>query len=100
MYMKIAGYPAEGPYEINNAPAVSGVYVILGFRNLNEAPYVADVGESDNIHARFFNHERASCWHRQGYVKLTVAVIRASGQDRMTIEKQIRAEYNPPCGER
>ena len=35
---------------------------------------------------------------RQGHAELSVAAIYADAHNRMLIERQLRAQFNPPCG--
>ena len=77
----------------------SGVYVILGNNGGNHWD-VIDVGESDHVKTRVENHDRAMCWQKCGYHNLNVAVFYTYEHERMAIEKQIRQQFNPPCGER
>lgn len=99
MSITIGNYHAEGPFgNENQLQARSGVYVILG-RNQSVANWnVVDVGESQDIRKRVGSHDRAPCWRGQGYSELAVAAIYADAQNRMTIERQLRTQYGPPCG--
>lgn len=95
--IKVLQYNFEGPFsstgELKNS---SGVYVILGGENR----IVVDVGESEDVKTRVENHDRKRCWNRQGYPSLSVAVYYTDTLLRMVIEREIRDNYNPPCGER
>ena len=59
---------------------------------------VVDVGESENIQNRVANHDRTPCWRGQGHAELAVAAIYADERNRMLIERELRQQYNPPCG--
>ena len=99
MSINIGSYHAEGPFgNDNNLQPRSGVYVILGRRNLSGTWNVVDVGESENIRERVANHDRALCWRGQGHGELRVAAIYADAHNRMLIERQLRAQFKPPCG--
>lgn len=99
MSISISNYHAEGPFgNANNVPARSGVYVILGRSSTASNWNVVDVGESQNIQERVSNHDRAPCWRGQGHAELSVAAIYADAKNRMLIERQLRNEFNPPCG--
>lgn len=100
MSIQIGKYTAQGPYDnaaqLSNA---SGVYVILGRANDNHRWRVVDVGESETLRDRVENHDRAPCWRGQNHAQLTVAAIYCDAQRRMQIEKALRTEYTPPCGD-
>lgn len=99
MSINIGNYHAEGPFSNDNyLQPRSGVYVILGRPNMTASWNVVDVGESENVRARVSNHNRAPCWRGQGHAELGVAAIYADERNRIQIERQIRAQYNPPCG--
>ena len=98
MSIQIGGYHAEGPFgNLDSLKSQSGVYVILG-RNGQNNWSVVDVGESRDIKTRTSNHDRASCWQRQGYGELAIAPIYVPEVRRMIIERQLRHQYNPSCG--
>jgi hypothetical protein len=99
MSINIGKYHAEGPFgNENNLQPQSGVYVILGRGNGTANWNVVDIGESENIRERVANHDRAPCWRGQGHAQLSVAAIYADARSRMLIERQLRAQFNPPCG--
>lgn len=108
MSMTISEYEFEGPYSIDTTiiPANrAAVYVIL-CKTSNNKYYVKDVGESGEIGIRIANHDRRSCWERNCEGSLFVCFrYMPSSQgytttDRIEIEREIRTQYNPPCGER
>jgi hypothetical protein len=72
--------------------------VILGRHGAASTWNVIDVGESQNIRERVSNHNRAPCWRGQGHAQLSVAAIYADAHNRMLIERQLRVQFNPPCG--
>jgi len=97
----IGQYTFEGPYD-NTGPLDdrSGVYAILCLRDSKY--YVVDVGESAQVKTRVDNHDRKGSWQRKCSGTLMVAVyytphLQSSG--RMSVEQEIRAQYNPPCGQ-
>ena len=99
MSISIGCYHAEGPFSnANNLQAKSGVYVILGRRSTAPTWNVVDVGESQDIRDRVSNHDRGHCWRGQGHAQLSVAAIYADAHNRILIERQLRAQFNPPCG--
>lgn len=100
MSIQIGNYHAEGPFgNVDQLHPQSGVYVILGRSGHNARWNVVDVGESRNINERVANHDRSPCWRGQGHRELAVAPIYADERNRMLIERDLRATYNPPCGE-
>jgi len=92
----------EGPY--GNTGLLedrSGVYAILCFRD--GKCRVVDVGESAHVKSRVENHDRKACWQRNCSGTLMVAVLytpHLQSSGRVSIEQEIRAQYNPPCGQR
>ena len=99
MSITIGSYHADGPFGNENyLQARSGVYVILGRSSTASTWNVVDVGESQNIRERVSNHDRAPCWRGQGHAELSVAAIYADAHNRVLIERQLRAQFNPPCG--
>lgn len=100
MNIGIGSYTFEGPFaSTGKLKNCSGVYVILGTKSGKR--YVVDVGESKNVKERVENHDRANCWARQGYTEpLEVAVLYVDEAKRMRVERELRQQYKPPCGER
>ncbi|MEO1537907.1 MAG: hypothetical protein AAFR73_09265 [Pseudomonadota bacterium] len=81
MSINIGSYHAEGPFGNDNyLQPRSGVYVVLGRRNLSANWSVVDIGEFENIRERVANHDRAPCWRGQGHAQLHVAAIYADVQ--------------------
>lgn len=102
MSMTIGQYEFEGPYD-NTGPLQdrSGVYVIMCLRDGKY--YVLDVGESAQVKTRVDNHDRKDSWRQNCNSTLVVAVYytpNLQSSERVSIEKAIRTQYNPPCGER
>lgn len=99
MSINVGNYHAEGPFgNENDLQSRSGVYVILGRRNPHTDWSIVDIGESENIRHRVATHDRTPCWRGQGHAQLGVAAIYADAHNRMLIERQLRTQYNPPCG--
>lgn len=99
MSIQVGSYHAEGPFGNADALAArSGVYVILGRANTGVPWTVVDVGESGNVRERVGGHDRALDWGRQGHAELSVAAIYCDEPNRMTIERQLRAQFRPACG--
>jgi hypothetical protein len=99
MSIQVGRYHAEGPFgNVNGLLAQSGVYVILGRLNQQANWIVVDVGESGDVQDRVSNHDRKPCWRGQGHAELSVAAIYADERNRMLIERELRAQFNPPCG--
>jgi hypothetical protein len=100
--VKIGNYSFAGPYDsadfLENR---SGVYAILCLTNGKYQP--VDCGETASVKSRIENHERYPCWQRSCSGTLMVAVYytpRLQSAGRCTIEQEIRALYNFPCGQR
>lgn len=95
--MLIAGYQFEEPKSLDDTSwdQEPAVYVILDDDNA-----MIDVGETDNLKDRLANHERRPCWERNCDGEIFVAK-RAEDDEatRRRIEREIREEYDPPCGE-
>ena len=101
MGVNIGNYSFDGPFSTaDSLKAQSGVYSILGRNNELERWNVVDVGESENVRDRVANHDRKDCWKRQGYRSLAVAALYCDERTRMRIEQELRAQFDPPCGDR
>ncbi|VGO12712.1 hypothetical protein PDESU_01266 [Pontiella desulfatans] len=101
MGIQIGSYNFEGPYtSTSNLRNSSGVYSILGRNSEAETWKVVDIGESQEVKERIENHDRKPCWQRRGYRTITVAAHYTSAAQRMRIEKELRAKFDPPCGKR
>jgi hypothetical protein len=99
MSIQVGNYHAEGPFRnVSSLLTRSGVYVILGRLTAALPWQVVDVGEAGDIQQRVSCHDRAPCWRGQGHAELSVAAIYTDEPNRMLIERQLRAQYNPPCG--
>jgi len=99
MSIQLGNYHADGPFGNENSLLErSGVYVILGRSQQTARWNVVDVGESENIRDRVANHDRGPCWRGQGHSQLAVAAIYTDERNRMLIERELRAQYSPPCG--
>lgn len=99
--MQIQNYKFEGPYYSTDGIYDSGgIYVILDHRTDGEY-YVVDVGQSGSIRTRLAAHDRQSCWlqSRQGELSYWVLYTpRWTEEQRMLLEGNIRAQFNPKCG--
>lgn len=101
MSIQIGSYTFVGPFtSTSNLRNSSGVYSILGRNSEAERWNLVDVGESQEVKERIENHDRKPCWQRRGYNTLTVAAFYTNEASRMRIEKELRRQFNPPCGER
>jgi hypothetical protein len=99
MSIQIGKYHAEGPFgNVNGLQARSGVYVILGRPDEASHWNVVDVGEAGDVRARVGNHDRTPDWRCQGHTELAVAAIYTDERNRMLIERELRDQYDPPCG--
>lgn len=97
MTILIDGYNFEGPYlNPQSLQTRSGVYAVLG-ANGNGNHSVIDIGESGDIQTRVLQHDREPCWRRQGK-QLAYAALYLNERDRMRIEQELRAKFDPPCG--
>ncbi len=100
MTIQIGKYNFEGPFESTSAlREQSGVYAILG-GNGNGTWKVIDIGESQGVRSRVESHDREDCWKRQRHPRLAYAAYYCNAQERMRIEQELRAQFNPPCGDR
>jgi hypothetical protein len=100
MSIQIGSYNFEGPFTKEaQLRAVSGVYAILG-RTTGSQWRVVDIGEAGDVYQRVSTHDRAPCWRARGYGELAAAALYVSEVQRMLIERQLRGQFNPPCGER
>ncbi len=59
-----------------------------------------DIGESESVRERLSQHERSSCWVRQGKSRIEFAALYCDERSRMRIEQELRTKYDPPCGKR
>jgi len=85
-------YPIEQADKLKNEP---GVYTIWCRDTL------IDVGQSDNVRDRVMSHDRRECWNKNCKGRLEVAATYIKDeQERRRLEKEIREQYQPPCGER
>lgn len=101
MSVTIANQKFEGPFltttPIRDEP---GLYIVVGAGDDDQYKLV-DAGEAENVRQTVDNHGRRPCWDQFGFSKLAIAVSYTpeKGQaERREVERQIRAEYDPPCG--
>jgi hypothetical protein len=102
MGILIGRYNFAGPYgSVSGLEDRSGVYVILAD---NGSGYnVVDVGESATVKSRVETHDRAECWRLHATGRLSVAALYTPGlqqASRCAIERELRQQYDPPCGKR
>ena len=98
MAITIEGYTFLGPYYHTKMfdRDFACVYILLN--NLN---HVVDVGQTGSINSRIINHERKSCWIKNGCGDTGLYVCLNQDENlRTLLEKLIRNKYQPPCGER
>lgn len=101
MTIQIGSYNFDGPFDnTSSLRKQSGVYAILGRNAATDRWIVMDIGESMDLQDRVINHDRKDCWGRQRYQQVQVGVLYCDGQARIRVEQQLRAQFNPPCGER
>jgi hypothetical protein len=93
-------YDFEGPYaDAGSLKAESGVYVVTT-KNSNGKHKVLDAGESVDVQGRVSHHDRSAQWERHKLDGLYYSAYYCSESERTKLEKGVRDEYNPPCGER
>jgi len=98
MSINIGNYTFDGAHPSPTHLADrSGVYAVLG--RLPTGLKVLDIGESGAIRTRVAAHDRASDWGRQG-LPLSFAALYCDEASRMRVERELRAKFNPPCGDR
>jgi hypothetical protein len=96
--MQIEGYSFLGPYYHTKTfnRDFGCVYILLNHMN-----QVVDVGETSSINSRIINHERKSCWLRNGCGDTGLYVYLSSDENfRRLLERLIRIKYDPLCGQR
>lgn len=103
--IKILDFEFSGPHLNTGAlQEMSGVYVILTRNPMLESSwFVIDVGESGTLRSRIERHDRAPEWNRSSRGQLGVAALYTTGwdySDRLTLERLIRRQFQPPCGDR
>jgi hypothetical protein len=99
MAITIGNLSFDGPFsDPAQLLARSGVYAILGGGGGNWK--VVDVGESGDVKDRVANHDRKLQWQKTGHATLSVAAFYCNAATRMTVEKQLRDQYKPTCGDR
>lgn len=100
MAIQIGNFNFEGPFrDPASLRDQSGVYTVLGGNGTNTWKIV-DIGESAQVQSRVPSHDRANCWNRNRGSGLAYAAYYCSERDRMRVEQELRAKYNPPCGDR
>lgn len=100
MAIQIGNYNFDGPFSnSNDLKNVSGVYAILGGNGISNWN-VVDIGESEGVRDRVANHDRAVCWTGRKHPKLAAAALYVPQAQRVKIEQELRAKFNPPCGDR
>ena len=102
MTIQLGKYNFEGPFDTtSDLREQSGVYAILGGNgNGSEQWKIVDIGESEGIRSLVENQDHANCWKRQQHPRLTCAEHDCNELVRVRIEQTLRAEFNPPCGDR
>lgn len=74
--------------------AIGGVYSVL--RQDPDGYAVIYVGQTGDLSERFDDHHKAKCFalHRRTHI---VARVKESERQRLVIEADLIASYNPPC---
>jgi len=100
MTINIGKYTFNGPFsDSSKLSPNSGVYAIHCKRN--DKYYLIDVGESHDVKDRVEKHDRKACWTKECKDTLTYSEFLTPNKQqsgRKKIEKEIRDQYNPPCG--
>src|SRR5262245_53812931 len=98
MTIQIGNYNFEGEFaSVDALQEKSGVYAILGVTNANGSRKVIDIGESHGVWSRVRSHDREMLWKRQGLL-LRYAALYCDARTRMAVERELRAQFKPPCG--
>jgi len=101
MAITIGNHSFDGPYTgASQLLPRSGVYAILGRGATGGNWIVLDIGESGDVKSRVETHDRKTQWQRSGHATLAVAALYCDGTMRMLVEKALRQQYNPACGDR
>lgn len=101
MGITIGNYGFDGPFmSASGLMSRSGVYSILGRHSEQDRWTVVDIGEAGDVRDRVECHDRKDCWKERGYPSLSVAAFYCDERTRMRIELELRAQFNPPCGDR
>jgi hypothetical protein len=101
MSITIGNLSFDGPFtDTSQLQARSGVYAILGCGSAGGNWIVVDVGESGDVKTRIDGHDRKLQWHGAGHATLAVAANYCDAPTRMLVERQLRQQYNPACGDR
>lgn len=99
MSLNISGYDFRGPYDDTSMlEDRAGIYAVLTYHN--SMWYILDIGESATVRTRIEGHDRRKCWMQyEGQIMYSVLYTPSLQQeDRMGIEKNLRLQYDPPCG--
>lgn len=100
MTIQIGNYSFFGDFALaDHLQEASGVYAILGVSDGNGGRKVIDIGESGWVRTRVKCHDRATAWDRQG-MPLRYAALYCDEASRMRIERELRTQFNPSCGDR
>jgi len=106
MTFKIGKYYFENPVALDSGGIknAAGIYCILGRKKPTSEKdshewNIIYVGQSGEVKDRIKDHERKSDWEKKAREdELLVAVLYESNENkRLSIEKEIRDEYKPPC---
>jgi hypothetical protein len=102
MSITIGNYTFEGPFaDPASLKNLSGVYSVLTRATGNDSYSVVDIGEAGAVRDRVTNHDRQDCWKRnKKQAGLSYTAYYCDERTRLSVEKTLRAKYNPPCGDR
>ena len=103
MTVTIGRHNADGLFtDISQIYAGSGVYIIVCWAMHSTGNYkIIDIGESGNIRERISGHDRKSQWSNYCTQTIAFATIPiATETQRRQVERELRQQIKPPCGER
>jgi len=95
--MLISNLSFSGPYDPDKGfqNTIAAVYAIV-----DDSLKVIDIGQTEDLNNRFPNHSRSQNWQNYKTGRLHLYIYRLNKQDeRLSLEKKVRTDYNPPCGE-
>jgi len=97
MPIQVSGYTFLGPYYHNRRfnQDFGCVYILVN--HLNQ---LVDVGQTSGINSRIINHERKMCWIRNGCGEAGLYVYISPDENfRLVLERLIRTQHRPLCGQ-
>ena len=86
--------------DLSTIPEGDGIYIFAGRNSEQEDWRLIYIGTASNIRKRLNNHEKISCWTRQGYPENAALILRTDKTEeerRLAYERALIDEYKPPC---